>query len=53
MRPFAGDAPSRTTALAWRASFPRHKAIDALRKAINDRSLPGADIVKSSGLRNL
>jgi LysR family hydrogen peroxide-inducible transcriptional activator len=52
-RPFAGDAPSRTTALAWRASFPRHKAIDALRKAINDRSLPGADIVKSSGLRNL
>ena len=52
-RPFAGDAPSRTTALAWRASFPRHKAIDALRKAISDRRLPGADIVKSSGLRNL
>ena len=52
-RPFAGDAPSRTTALAWRASFPRHKAIDALRNAINERSLPGADIVKSSGLRNL
>ena len=33
-RPFAEPAPSRTIALAWRASFPRHKAIDALRKAI-------------------
>jgi LysR family hydrogen peroxide-inducible transcriptional activator len=52
-RPFAGAAPSRTTALAWRASFPRHKAIDALRHAINKRNLPGANIVKSSGLRNL
>jgi len=33
-RPFISPAPSRTVALAWRASFPRHKAIDALRKAI-------------------
>ena len=33
-RPFKGTAPSRTVALAWRASFPRHKAIDALRKSI-------------------
>lgn len=33
-RPFIEPAPSRTLALAWRASFPRHKAIDALRKAI-------------------
>lgn len=33
-RPFMDPAPSRTVALAWRASFPRHKAIDALRKAI-------------------
>ncbi|MBT5388099.1 MAG: LysR family transcriptional regulator [Porticoccaceae bacterium] len=40
-RPFAGSSPSRTTALAWRASFPRHKAIDALRNAIYDRKLPG------------
>ena len=29
-RPFAGKAPSRTVALAWRASFPRGKAIDLL-----------------------
>lgn len=34
-RPFTSPAPSRTLALAWRASFPRHKAIDALRKAIS------------------
>ena len=33
-RPFTDPAPSRTVALAWRASFPRHKAIDALRKSI-------------------
>lgn len=33
-RPFTAPAPSRTVALAWRASFPRHKAIDALRKSI-------------------
>jgi len=33
-RPFTQPSPSRTVALAWRASFPRHKAIDALRKAI-------------------
>jgi LysR family transcriptional regulator, hydrogen peroxide-inducible genes activator len=33
-RPFEDPAPSRTVALAWRASFPRHKAIDALRKSI-------------------
>jgi LysR family hydrogen peroxide-inducible transcriptional activator len=33
-RPFTQPSPSRTVALAWRASFPRHKAIDALREAI-------------------
>lgn len=33
-RPFIAPAPTRTLALAWRASFPRHKAIDVLRKAI-------------------
>lgn len=33
-RPFSGDGPQRTVALAWRASFPRFKAVDALRNAI-------------------
>lgn len=35
VKPFAGKAPRRTVALAWRASFPRHKAIDVLREAIH------------------
>lgn len=33
-RPFVEPAPSRTLALSWRASFPRHQAVDVLRKAI-------------------
>ncbi|QJQ95656.1 MULTISPECIES: hydrogen peroxide-inducible genes activator [Halomonadaceae] len=33
-RPFTPEAPSRTVAIAWRASFPRPKAIDALTGAI-------------------
>ncbi|WP_096085553.1 hydrogen peroxide-inducible genes activator [Agaribacterium haliotis] len=36
IRPFAGEAPKRTVALAWRASFPRLQAIDALRQAIHN-----------------
>lgn len=39
-REFAAPTPCRTVALAWRASFPRHKAIDALRDAIKQNSLP-------------
>ncbi len=38
-RPFDGCNPTRTVALAWRASFPRHKAIDILRQAIIERSI--------------
>ena len=41
IRPFAGLSPSRTTALAWRTSFPRHKAVDALRTAILSSTLNG------------
>ncbi len=33
-RPFEGDDAVRTVALAWRASFPRHRAIDVLRESI-------------------
>ncbi|WP_017429202.1 hydrogen peroxide-inducible genes activator [Vreelandella jeotgali] len=32
-RPFVSPAPSRTVAIAWRASFPRPKAIEALIQA--------------------
>ena len=37
-RPFVSPAPKRTLALAWRISFPRHKAIDLLRRAIQASS---------------
>jgi LysR family transcriptional regulator, hydrogen peroxide-inducible genes activator len=37
-RPFASPVPKRTLALAWRVSFPRHKAIDLLRRAIQASS---------------
>ncbi|MFC0267164.1 hydrogen peroxide-inducible genes activator [Kushneria aurantia] len=33
-RPFRAPSPSRNIALAWRASFPRPRAIDALTRAI-------------------
>ena len=32
--PFEGDSPKRTLAIAWRAGFPRYKAIEAVRNAI-------------------
>ncbi|WP_086929549.1 hydrogen peroxide-inducible genes activator [Agarilytica rhodophyticola] len=34
-RSFTAPIPTRTIALAWRASFPRHQAIDAVREAID------------------
>ena len=37
-RPFASPAPKRSLVLAWRVSFPRHKAIDLLRRAIQASS---------------
>jgi LysR family transcriptional regulator, hydrogen peroxide-inducible genes activator len=37
-RPFASPAPKRTLILAWRVTFPRHKAIDVLRRAIQASS---------------
>lgn len=39
-RPFVDPAPSRTVAIAWRASFPRPKAIDALVDAISQCQQP-------------
>lgn len=40
VRRFAGKTPSRVVALAWRKSFPRPEAINAIREAVLD-SLPG------------
>lgn len=38
-RPFCAPSPSRTVALAWRASFPRPKAIDVLSDALRQCSV--------------
>jgi len=38
VRPFADPVPTRQLVLAWRASFPRHKAIDVLRRAVQSCS---------------
>jgi LysR family hydrogen peroxide-inducible transcriptional activator len=38
--PFTKPAPTRRVALAWRRSFPRPEAIEALRKAILACNLP-------------
>src|SRR5690606_1145537 len=40
IRPFLEPAPMRTVALAWRASFPRHQAIDVISQAIRQCPLP-------------
>lgn len=40
VRPFARPAPDRRVALAWRRSFPRPQAIEALRAAILACDLP-------------
>ena len=37
-KPFTEPAPKRTLVLAWRVSYPRHKAIDVLRRAIQASS---------------
>jgi LysR family hydrogen peroxide-inducible transcriptional activator len=34
LRPFSNQAPYRTVSIAWRKSFPRPQAIEAVRRAI-------------------
>lgn len=41
IRPFADPAPRRSVALAWRVTFPRPAAIEALYRAILDALPPG------------
>lgn len=41
VRPFVEPSPSRRIALAWRVTYPRSGAIDALRQAVFDSALPG------------
>jgi LysR family hydrogen peroxide-inducible transcriptional activator len=48
VKPFIEPTPTRRVGLVWRASFPRHQAIDLLRQAMFDCKLPGT---KSVGRR--
>ncbi|MDA8107421.1 MAG: hydrogen peroxide-inducible genes activator [Betaproteobacteria bacterium] len=41
IRPFARPVPGRRVAIAWRRSFPRPEAVEALRRAILECHLPG------------
>ena len=46
VRPFVQPQPSRRVGLVWRSSFPRHLAVDVVRRAILDCRLPGTKAVK-------
>ncbi|CAG1003736.1 Hydrogen peroxide-inducible genes activator [Rhodocyclaceae bacterium] len=46
-RPFVEPTPTRRIGLVWRASFPRHQAIDLVRKALLDCRLPGTSPIRS------
>ena len=48
IRRFSNPIPTRTVALAWRISFPRHKAIDAVNKAIFDCNLSCVKNIKKT-----
>lgn len=45
VRPFAPPVPSRRVALAWRRSFPRPRAVEAVRSAILACRLPGVTML--------
>ncbi|HYC48531.1 MAG TPA: LysR substrate-binding domain-containing protein [Burkholderiales bacterium] len=48
VRPFAPPVPSRRVALAWRRSFPRPKAVEAVRQAILACKLPGVTMLPNA-----
>lgn len=48
VRPFAAPVPSRRIALAWRRSFPRPRAIEAVRRAILACKLRGVTMLPSA-----
>lgn len=48
VRPFAAPVPSRRVALAWRRSFPRPKAVEAVRQAMLACKLPGVTLLPNA-----
>ena len=53
IRRFKPPAPSRTVALAWRASFPRPQAMQALAQAIRDCGLSCVETVEEIDSKKL
>jgi LysR family hydrogen peroxide-inducible transcriptional activator len=51
VRPFSDPVPVRRVALAWRKSFPRPDAIEALNRAISDCALSCTSPVRSATKR--
>ena len=45
VRPFSAPEPTRRVALAWRKSFPRTQAVEAVRKAVLACKLPGVTLL--------
>jgi LysR family hydrogen peroxide-inducible transcriptional activator len=50
--PFTRPAPDRRVVIAWRKSFPRPQAIEALRQAVRAADVPGIDVVRGPGSRD-
>jgi LysR family transcriptional regulator, hydrogen peroxide-inducible genes activator len=48
VRPISAPQPSRRIALAWRGSFPRPQAVEALREAVLACKLPGVTLLPES-----
>jgi len=48
VRPISAPQPSRRIALAWRASFPRPQAVEALRLAVLACKLPGVTLLPTA-----
>lgn len=49
-RPFAGKAPSRRIALVWRKTFPRVKAVSALREAVLASHMRGVRLLPEASV---
>ena len=52
-RPFAGESPTRRIAVAWRKSFPRPRAITALREAVMRCEPGGVRLLTDATASNL
>ncbi|WP_199671554.1 hydrogen peroxide-inducible genes activator [Salinisphaera sp. Q1T1-3] len=52
-RPFAGATPQRQIAIAWRRSFPRPRAITALRDAVMQCDPAGVELLTEAQAHNV